>query len=448
MGTQAYSSHHTTVPPSTEDIPPPYHPDAQSDDCQQIGLAERLSTLCNSLKFAQKSIEGHGFSADKVSQLVPRINAYLQARVQMTTSAATDTTAAPPSLPSLSQYPPALHPGAPPDLPGPTPTAAPAGGGAPVIGGGGGGNDTDTAEFYRLTALASLSEALETAHPVAFLGIAVFAFFEVVMDADFGAWQVHLRGARSLLDHHCSRREDLDSLLRRVTGFAELLAYFAWWDVIGTVIRRLSGHPGADERLIFLDWHRTTMGDEFFGTVGCHPTTFRLLISLAETAADLQGGNRLVAAEEVSRQRSRYAQAMGQLLLLGSDATDEGRCRDTWRCAAAIAVLTWHTSHATATATATATGKADDGPGDDDTRAALDAAVDRICEVLAEASPSSQFYTHMATPAFFAGINATSLRQCTVLRMYWGRCRIGKHPRYWGARAECEERWRRKGIVL
>jgi hypothetical protein len=303
---------------------------------------------------------------------------------------------------------------------------------------GNGCNDGDTAEFYRLTALASLSEALETAHPVAFLGIAVFAFFEVVMDADFGAWQVHLRGARSLLDHHCSRREDLDSLLRRITGFAELLAYFAWWDVIGTMIRRLSGHPGADERLIFLDWHRATMGDEFFGTVGCHPETFRLFISLAETATDVQEADPLMPREEVSRQR--YVQAMGQLILLGSDATDEGRCRDTWRCAAAIAVLTWNSSsHATATA--------DNGLGGD-TRAALDAAVDRICEVLAAASPSSRFYTHMATPAFFAGINATSLRQCNVLRMYWGRCRIGKHPRYWGARAECEERWRLKGIVL
>ena len=372
----------------------------------QPSLAQRLSALCRSLQSAEQPIgtesndqsPGLPTNTSRASQLGSRIDEYLQARIR--TCAGQGWIAHSPADQSLMANP-LITPQGP--------------------------ADGDISQLHRLTALASLSEALETANPVAFLGIAVFAFFEVVLDAAFGEWQRHLRGARSLLDYHCRSRNDLDSLSRRVPGLVEMLAYFAWWDVVGNVTRRLngghsghSGHSGQDETLIFLDWHRSAVGSDFFHTVGCPPETFGLLVSLAESPGD--GHN--------------YIQAMGQLMLLGSDRTEQGRCADAWRCAAAIAILSWPNSPSTP-----------DGPLPDSGLVALGAAVDRICEMIAEVSPSSRFYTHLATPAFYAGINATSARHCDVLRTYWQGARVGEHPSYGGARAECEQRWRLKGII-
>lgn len=278
-------------------------------------------------------------------------------------------------------------------------------------------------EAQQLAALSCLNQAVEIADPVAFVGMLAFAFFEVTSDGSFGHWQRHLRGARSLLDCHCYSREQFRSLCRSVTGLPEIISYFCWWDITGAVIRRLTGDASAeDQELIFLDWHRDVMSKDLFNSVGCPPDTFQLFVALAKTSG-------AATSEEALQSRDK---AMGQLLQLGLDSTYRGRCRDAWRCAAVIVVVTWYQVSR---------------PYGEPENVALQRAVERICQILPSCSPSSRFYAHMAKPVFLAAMHATSSQQCGVLSKYWSNCQDGRFPRYPGALGQCQEIWRSKGLV-
>jgi hypothetical protein len=276
---------------------------------------------------------------------------------------------------------------------------------------------------HRLEALKSLSQALNTADPAAFLGIAVFAFFEVVMDGVFGEWDCHLRGARSLLDCHCQNSEEFKQLSNKFTGFEEIVAYFGWWDTVGAVVRQsTSRSDGNQEGLIFDDWHRNALTKDFLDMVGCPPETFWLFVSLAK-------GRK---SDDLSEM---LTQAMAQLLKLGMDTTERGKCMDTYRCAAVIAVLSWRPLGT------------DETPLPEPSEAAISFAVDRICQIIESARPRSMLYVHMATPAYLASMWASSSDHCKTLRNYWKNCQMGDIPRYLGAQLKCEETWRDMGLA-
>ncbi|KAK2934979.1 hypothetical protein FoTM2_006226 [Fusarium oxysporum f. sp. vasinfectum] len=272
--------------------------------------------------------------------------------------------------------------------------------------------------WHRLAALKSLSEALNTADPAAFLGIAVFAFFEVVSDGVFGEWDCHLRGARSLLDCHCSNSEEFQRFSRRFTGLEEIVAYFAWWDTIGALVRQSTSNTKSG--LIFDDWHRSSLGQDFFDRVGCPAETFWLFVSL-------------VQSKESTNLSESLTRAMAQLLKLGMDKTEKGKCSDIYRCAAVIAVLTTQSSS--------------NGSEETSSEVTLEFAVDRICHIIESACSRSRYYPHMATPAYLAGMRATNSVQCKILGTYWRNCEMGDIPRYSGVQMQCEERWRKKGLI-
>lgn len=145
-------------------------------------------------------------------------------------------------------------------------------------------------ELQYLDTLASLNQALENANPVAFLGILVLAYFEVLSASEFGEWQFHLQGARSLLDRRCQSRKDVDQLWHSIANLPEMIAYLSWWDVAGVVIRHLSGSRAqSQERLIFLDWHRALIGVEFFDTVGCPPRNLPIVRIPSQNCRHLTG---------------------------------------------------------------------------------------------------------------------------------------------------------------
>lgn len=290
--------------------------------------------------------------------------------------------------------------------------------------------DEDTAEVHQLAALNCLSQAVKTADPVAFVGMLAFAFFEVTSDGTFGHWQRHLRGARSLLDYHCHTREEFEALSRGVTGLSEMMAYFCWWDTTGAVIRRLTESDGeGDHALIFLDWHRDLISEDLFTSVGCSPETFQLFVDLAKTRD----------GRELEQELDLRDRAIGHLLQLGLETTPRGRCRDAWRCAAAIAVFTWPGIGDSCGETR--------GTAGEPWHTTVQCAVERICHILPACSSSSRFYAHMAKPAFLAAMHTASPQQCRLLSEYWRNCQAGGFPRYSGVLGQCEEIWRSKGLV-
>lgn len=265
---------------------------------------------------------------------------------------------------------------------------------------------------HRLAALVGLNEALRVANPLALLAIAAFAFFEVY-DSEFGEWQRHVYGARSLLDYHCRSRAELEQLSVTVTGLTEIVARLVWFDVLGAIARQSTG-------LIFDDWHREVLNEGFFEVVGCAADTFDLYVRVAKS--DVASSDHLDSC----------VLAMDQLLRLDpSDVTDWGRSANAHRCAATIAVLAKLPGHAATPAT----------------QRAMRSAVDRACHIIASTPSSSPFYIFMAVTAYLAGLHATTDQQRNVVRGYWQSCTTAGVPRYPCALAKCEATWASRGVI-
>lgn len=266
----------------------------------------------------------------------------------------------------------------------------------------------DTAR-HRLAALVGLNEALEAANPFALLGIAAFAVLEVC-DSPFGEWQRHLHGAKSLLDYHCPDPPALEELSHTVTGLTEIVARLVWWDTVGAVARGTKG-------LIFDDWHRQTLDQKLFQIVGCSADSFDLFSRIAKG--------------EVATDTLRCSIiAMDQLAKIDSDETAWGLSANVNRCASAVAMLAQLEDR-----------------DDEFTQGAMTAAVERLCQLISRMTPSSIYYIHVAVSAYLAGMNATTTRQCEILRAYWHHCNHVGVQRYPDGLAKCEERWRARGLA-
>ncbi|KAJ5864751.1 uncharacterized protein N7529_006667 [Penicillium soppii] len=264
-----------------------------------------------------------------------------------------------------------------------------------------------------LIALTNLSQVIESAHPIALFGIATFAMFEVCCGS-FGNWHCHLQGARSLLDLHCQHKGALDDLCGEISGLANVLAYLVWFDVTGALVRESS--------LIFDDWHRETLDAEFFDSVGCPADTFEFLVYLAKHR-NHDGIHTL----------NLSSQAMAQILQLNAgDLSERNLAATVYRGAGAIMAFS------------RAGGLEDlDSSTSMYHSIVISSMVDRVCEAIAKIPATSRFYVHLATPAYLSGMQASTTKQCEIIRGYWRNCRSCEFPRYPDAEAQCEKRWRR-----
>lgn len=179
--------------------------------------------------------------------------------------------------------------------------------------------ESEVASRHRLETLVGLKETLAVGNPFALIGIAAFAFFEVC-DSGFGQWQRHLLGAKSLLDCHCTRREDLDALSRDVTGLTAIISRLVWFDTLGAIGRGTSD-------MIFDPWHRDLLDHDFFRTIGCPADAFSLFA-------------RVAAGHALTDPSGLVLSAMDQLLNLEQGESDWDLSANIYRCAAVLAVLT------------------------------------------------------------------------------------------------------------
>ncbi|KAF4122164.1 Fungal Zn(2)-Cys(6) binuclear cluster domain [Geosmithia morbida] len=295
----------------------------------------------------------------------------------------------------------------------------------------------------RLVALANLNQAIETANPFAFLGIAAFAVFEVCDTASFGDWPCHVHGARGLLDRHgCRTSDDILRLSASVPGLLGILARLVWYDISSCVLRnsRSTGntkrHTKDEERcnLIFDDWHiEAVIDNDLLHIIGCPARAMDMYVDASK-------------ADSRDRQLTRNClRAMEQLLQVKTEVGPRGSAHastedsmpsiwgDLHRCGAALAVL----------------GRvaADEDVPAADLAATIAAVEDKLCELLAAAPHSSRFYIHMAVPAYLAGMHASTPNHCHVVRQYWLNCRRAGISRYSGGLLRCEEHWRQIGLL-
>ncbi|CAH0052444.1 unnamed protein product [Clonostachys solani] len=267
------------------------------------------------------------------------------------------------------------------------------------------------AAAHQLTLLVCLNKALQTANPFAILGIAAFAVFEVC-NGPFGQWQHHIRGAKSLLDHHCRSRDDLNKLSKSIPGLIDVVARLAWFDLCGTLTKT------DGSTLILDDWHHNVFDDDFFRMVGCPADCYRVLHDITKGAA-------------LSNPLGISIQVINQLSKVGLDNSDYSHCADTHRCAAAIAAIT----------------RLKDGDAEPFKGQTLVSAVDRLCLVLDSSSESNPYTVFMSLPAYLAGMEAATPQHCNTLRRYWKNCTLAGVHRYPGALEGCEAVWREKGLV-
>lgn len=262
-----------------------------------------------------------------------------------------------------------------------------------------------------LGALTNLSKVIDSGHPIALFGIATFAIFEVCCGS-FGDWHRHLHGARSLLDLHCRDKADLDTLAVQIPGLSEVLAYLAWWDLMGALV--------GDRPLIFDALHRQVLSPAFFDSVGCPSDTIDLYVDLASRTMNTNG-------------LDLPSRAMEQILHLDArDSTDRGLAAVVYRCTGAIVAFGLAGAQNETSSTTYF--------------AVLSKMVDRACDGISRISPSSRFYVHLASPAYLTAMYATNTQQCDRLRNYWRNCQLCDFPRYPDALEQCERRWKDKMI--
>lgn len=277
-----------------------------------------------------------------------------------------------------------------------------------------GDNDQQSIQSH-LGALSNLNKVIESAHPIALLGIATFAIFDVCCGS-FGEWHRHLQGARSLLDLHCRHKTDFDGLATQIPGLAEVLAYLVWFDVTGALVRQ-SG-------LIFSDWHRCIIRSAFFDAVGCPPDTFELFAYLAQLADHAD-----VDAVSLS------SRAMDQILRLDTTrSTDQTLAAVVYRCTGAIVAFG-------------RMGERSNGSRPMPLHSSvISSMVDRACSAISDVPTTSRYYVHLASPAYLVGMHASTASQCEIIRVYWRNCRLCDFPRYPDALEQCERQWRSKRI--
>lgn len=276
-----------------------------------------------------------------------------------------------------------------------------------------GANDDDAIQSH-LVALTNLSRVIDSAHPIALFGIGTFAMFEVCCGS-FGNWQRHLHGARSLLDLHCTNKAELDGLTDRIPGLADVLAYLVWFDVTGTLNR-------GDNDLIFDNWHREILTQDFLDWVGCPPDTFELFVHLAK-------------GEHDANPLDLSAMAMQQILRINNnDSTDLSLADVAYRGSAAMVSFA---CAAESSLSSSPSIHAD----------VISSLVDKVCDAISKMPTSSRFYVHLATSAYLTGMHASTSDQCDVVRGYWRNCQLCDFPRYPDGQEQCERRWRDKGII-
>jgi hypothetical protein len=259
----------------------------------------------------------------------------------------------------------------------------------------------------KATAILELQKFIENGVIEAVFSILAFTYLDVCQ-GEFGCWHRHLHGARSLLDLHCSNKQQLLESFTNTPGLHHAVTLLNWYDVTGVLASQ-------DRLLIFEDWHREAIDDRFFSLVGCPKDIFFLFPELFK---------------ESPCANSWVMQALNEILVVPPvDTTYAHHAASAWRYAFLMTALLRSSFANEATAT-------------------VQTLVGKICDKIRSIRFDTALSQHMAVVVYMAGQNAVAIRDRQAIRSYWQYWASEKFPLYADALAKCETRWEQMGIMM
>ncbi|KAH7025069.1 uncharacterized protein B0I36DRAFT_434582 [Microdochium trichocladiopsis] len=291
-------------------------------------------------------------------------------------------------------------------------------------------------------ALAELNEAIRAGDILALYGVVTLSFLDVY-EGPFIDCQWHMHGARALLQLHCHDAASLDALCAELAGLREAVSLLSWYDTMGFYFEQ-----NRRNALVFPDWVREGMRDDFFQLVSCPRDSYMVYAAVVKARTAHRGRKEddddvvKMAAAEMDAQQKRHQRdlklsmlAVQQILRTSFNLTgrhdDTLVLQDSFRYAAAL--IATETAHV-------------GGFIDNETDDTLSTLADRVCDkILAGVPVTSGKYRHLACQVTILGHHARTPRHRQAVDGYWMRCDTLARPIYPNGRIHSgsEEHWTR-----
>lgn len=259
-----------------------------------------------------------------------------------------------------------------------------------------------------------------------------FAYFDV-SQGSFGIWHQHIQGARSLLDLHCSNKEQLQIACKKLPGLRDALTLLAWYDMASVVANSYNNRSSIP---IFDDWHREVMDPDFFNLVGCSRTTFDSLIKAVKS--ELGTPNSITVFLESLNEVLATNHAIPTLpKVKNEDEKGENHRHESedfqnanvgWQYTCLLTSLNKSFPQRVL-------------------KPIQETLVTKIYMVIKSLTLSSNLYKHIALPVFVASMNASKTVHVEAAREYWNYCSSADFPLYPDALGICEGYWEKAGIT-
>lgn len=300
-------------------------------------------------------------------------------------------------------------------------------------------NDICCSELWT-KALSELKRVLETGSIEAIFQIMTFTYLDVCQGS-FGHWHQHLHGARVLLDLHCSSLESLNTMYAAKPGLCHAVTLLCWYDVMGTF-------AVPDRPLIFESWHRQTMDETFFESVGCPASVFYGIAQMLESNCISDRTNSQYSSLPSSscttptspHTNKSFSSIMDSIAILlendssnsSADAANEVPivCNDLKSLSASL----WRFAYLLIAIV-------NNEPPSLAKERAIDSLVCKICYLLESYPLESSGAQHVAVVVYIAGVYAQREPHHRILRRYWKHWQHDPFPLYPDALYKCEQIW-------
>ncbi|ANB13459.1 hypothetical protein AWJ20_1750 [Sugiyamaella lignohabitans] len=252
----------------------------------------------------------------------------------------------------------------------------------------------------RANAIEELQTFINNGVIEAIFSILAFTYFDVCQGS-FGNWHRHLQGARSLLDLHCTNKQELLELFTNTPGLQHAVTLLNWYDVTGVIATQ-------DRPFIFESWHREAIDDKFFSLVGCPRNIFRLIPEIYKDSRSLP--------EAVSM-------ALNEVLLVDhAENSYIDRAGNAWKYASLLMAL-------------------ERCPSTRSYSTSMETLREKVIESIAAIPFDTALSQHIAVIVYMTARKVSKDEHRDIIRRYWNFWSSERFPLYADALWQCEQWW-------